>query len=162
MEVLTFFGKGKHPIVMNACDEAAEYLYPTFNYNALKNSHSDQEFLTQLIYMQNKFNFKKNKEEHEYIENQIMLGRYYTITEVLSKYTYGFLYQNEKIDLNEMIKTVMEIFNTSKKKLIDLFINRNHSAGYIHLGKYYQAKEFIDIVDFYYNLKKGDKKTCQL
>ena len=111
--------------------------------------------------MQNKFNLKEIKEEHEYIENQIMLGRYYTITEILNKYTYGFLYKNEKIDLNEMIKTVMEILNTSKKKLIDLFINRNHSAGYIHLGKYYQAKEFIDIVDFYYNLKKGDKKKCQ-
>ena len=48
MEVLTFLGRGKHPIVMNACDEAAEYLYPSFNYNALKKLHSDQEFLTQL------------------------------------------------------------------------------------------------------------------
>ena len=64
--------------------------------------------------------------------------------------------------LDDMIHRTMEILNDSKKKLIDLFINRNHNSAYIHLGKYYQAKEFIDIVDFYYNLKKGDKKRCQL
>ena len=114
MEVLTFFGKGKHPIIMNACDAAAEYLYPSFNYKALEKSNSDQEFLTQLVYMQNKFNLKENKEEHEYIENQIMLGRYYTITELLSKYTYGILFKNEKIDLDDMIHINHEFFQDDK------------------------------------------------
>lgn len=159
MELINFHGKGRHPLVMNACDDAAEYLYPAFNNKALIKNHTDQEFLIQIIYLQEKFDLKKHKEEFDFIENQINLGRFYTITELINKYTYGLLYEHQKIDVNEMIHDVMNIMFESKKKLIDLFINRNHTAGYIHLGKYYQAKEFIDIIDLFYNLKKGDKNN---